>query len=126
MYVCRGANENRPGLGPGRCLLESCRNLVAVAAAAVAAAAAAVAAPAAAAAAVAAPASAAAVTAATRPLFTRTGLVDGQGPTVEILVVQRLNRRLSPFAHLNEPEPSRASGLPVRHHLGPSHGPVLR
>src|SRR5688572_19372899 len=60
-----------------------------------------------------------------RPVLAGPGLVHGQRAALEVGAVHGGDRRLGPVRHLDEREPAAPAGLPVRHHLGANHGPVL-
>src|SRR5262245_1018923 len=65
------------------------------------------------------------VPAASRPVLTGPSLVDRQGSALEVGAVHGGDGRLGPVRHLDEGEPAAPAGLPVRHHLGAHHRPVL-
>ena len=55
-----------------------------------------------------------------------TGLVDRQGPAIDLLAVEGRDGRLQTFVglHFHETEAARTAGLAIRDHLGASHGAV--
>jgi hypothetical protein len=58
--------------------------------------------------------------AATRTLLTRTGFVDGQGPAIVLLAIERRDGclRFLIAGHFNEPEPLAAAGITIIDDLG--------
>jgi len=62
-------------------------------------------------------------TAAGRTIFARTGDIDGQGPTLEFLVVKHFDRLVGVFraAHLDKREAARFAGEFVQHYVDRGH-----